>query len=122
MKPLTYFFAIALFILACHRKSPAATGDKSIPTCVQSKIDSIKQLPVWNPPAEVHEYEYDGRKLYLFSADCCDFFTIAIDANCNYVCAPSGGFTGRGDGKCKDFNEKAKMIRLVWKDDRSRSK
>ena len=122
MKASIYFFSILFLILACHRKSPAATSDKGIPTCIQKKIDSIKQQPVWNPPAEIHEYEYNGKKVYLISADCCDFFTTAVDENCNYVCAPSGGFTGRGDGKCKDFNQNAKMIKVVWKDERSRGK
>ena len=94
---------------------PAAT-----PRCIAERIDSIKRQPVWNPPAEIYEYEYDGRKVYAISSNCCDFFNTVIDANCNYICAPSGGFTGRGDGKCTDFFKVAKQLRLVWKDDRTR--
>ena len=97
--------------------SPAGPAE---PACIQSKIDSIKKLPVWNPPAEVHEYEYNGRKVYLISADCCDQFNSLVDENCNYICAPSGGFTGKGDRKCIDFHEKATHTRLVWKDERVR--
>ncbi len=92
----------------------------SIPPCIQKKIDSIKQQPVWNPPAEIHEYDYNGKKVYVVSADCCDRFHTAFDENCNYICAPSGGFTGKGDRKCVDFFEKAKHIKLVWKDERSK--
>lgn len=109
--------------LACHRKMPtetSAAGVNGVTACIQQKIDSIKQVPVWNPPAEINEYNYAGRKVFLISADCCDFYSIAVDSNCNYICAPSGGFTGKGDRKCTDFNEKAKLVRLVWKDERVR--
>jgi hypothetical protein len=43
---------------------------------------------------------------------------VVYDRNCNYVCAPDGGYTGKGDGKCKDFDSLAKEVRLIWKDDR----
>jgi hypothetical protein len=122
MKFFIYFCTIWVGSLACQRKmltEASAAVVSSVPACIQQKIDSIKQQPVWNPPAEIHEYDYAGRKVYLISANCCDFFSIAVDSNCNYVCAPSGGFTGKGDRKCVDFNEKAKLVRLVWKDERA---
>ena len=122
MKFLLYYCAVWSGILACQRKMPpeALAITQSIPACIQQKIDSIKQLPVWNPPAEVYEYSYGERTVFLFSADCCDRPSTAVDSNCNYVCAPSGGFTGKGDRKCVDFFEKAKLVRLVWKDERVR--
>jgi hypothetical protein len=123
MNFLIYFFTMWISFLACHRKTSteaSAVVVNDIPACIQQKIDSIKQLPVWNPPAEISEYDYGKRNVYLISAKCCDFFSVAVDANCNYVCAPSGGFTGKGDRKCVDFNEKAKLVRLVWKDERVR--
>ena len=88
------------------------------PACIQQKIDQIKAQPKWNPPAEVNEYMYQDKKVYLFSSNCCDQYNMLYDENCNALCAPSGGFTGRGDGKCADFNDKAKHVRLVWKDER----
>jgi hypothetical protein len=39
------------------------------------------------------------------------------DQDCNYICAPYGGITGKGDGNCADFSD-AKYLRLVWKDER----
>jgi hypothetical protein len=121
MKYGVHLLIVFALVLACQRKSPAAvSGDKKIPECIQKKIDSIKAMPVWNPPAEIHEYTYNGKRVFLISADCCDFFATAVDNDCNYICAPSGGFTGKGDGKCKDFVENAKMVRIVWKDDRTK--
>jgi hypothetical protein len=31
------------------------------------------------------------------------------------ICSPTGGITGKGDGKCEDFSTKAKHIKLIWK-------
>jgi hypothetical protein len=94
------------------------TSADILPSCIQQKIDSIKKQPKWNPPAEVDEYVYNGKTVYLFSADCCDQYYVVYDAQCNYVCAPSGGMTGKGDLKCEDFNTAAKLTRIVWKDER----
>jgi hypothetical protein len=77
--------------------------EKLLPECIQQKIEAIKAQPKWNPPAQVDEYVYQGKRVYLFSADCCDQYTQAFDENCNYICAPSGGITGKGDGRCADF-------------------
>ena len=104
----------------CDKKKKTSTSpeEQSIPTCIQAKIDSIKKLPRFNPPAEVNEYVYKDKRVFFFSSDCCDQFNLLFDENCNYVCAPTGGITGKGDMKCTDFTEKAKLVRLVWKDPR----
>ena len=101
---------IILFFCSCSRKL--------VPSCIQDKISEIRAQPRWNPPAQVNEYEYNGQKVFLITADCCDQFITLVDEKCNYICAPSGGITGSGDGKCKDFFQTAKHIRLVWKDER----
>lgn len=88
------------------------------PSCIQLKIDQIKTVPKWNPPAEVNEYIYQGKHVYLFSADCCDQYNELFDSKCNYICAPSGGITGDGDRKCTDFRTAAQFVKLVWKDPR----
>ncbi len=89
-----------------------------LPDCIQQKINSIKGQPRWNPPAQVDEYLYNGKTVYLFSADCCDQYSVAYDMQCNAVCAPAGGLTGKGDRKCLDFFTTAKHVKLVWKDER----
>ena len=103
---------LSSFLLAddCNKKA------NEIPSCIQQKIDQIKALPQWNPPAEVNEYK--GKHVYLFSADCCDQFNQLFDSTCNYLCAPSGGITGKGDMKCTDFSSAAQFVKLVWKDSR----
>ena len=132
MKHFALLLLLTATMLACNSKTPPVatlettpTTDKiqgtakaTIPPCIQHRIDSLKQLPTLNPPAQVDEYDYNGEKVYGFSLGCCDMFYEVYNANCEYVCAPSGGFTGRGDGRCPDFNQNAKLIRVVWKDER----
>lgn len=42
----------------------------------------------------------DGQPFYLVQSLCCDQFNPLYDAQGRYVCAPSGGFGGHGDGRC----------------------
>lgn len=42
----------------------------------------------------------DGRRFYRVQSPCCDHFHPLYDSTGRYVCAPSGGFTGHGDGRC----------------------
>lgn len=105
-------FLISFLVVA------ASTCKQKLPACISSKIDEIKSQPKWNPAAEVNEYEYQGKKVFLFSSPCCDQYNMLYDENCNPICAPSGGFTGKGDSKCSDFNDVAKHVRLVWRDER----
>lgn len=108
------FSAAALSLLLAGK----CDKDEKIPDCITQRIDQIKAKDKWNPPAEVNQYTYKGQTVYLFSSNCCDQYNEVYDANCNYICAPTGGITGKGDGKCADFSAAAKHIRLVWKDDR----
>ena len=90
---------------------------KNIPSCIQERIDLLEKAPVRNPPAEVRAYDYHGQIVYYFNAPCCDQYDSVYDDHCRFICAPAGGFTGKGDGKCADFAE-AKEIGVVWKDER----
>ena len=45
-------------------------------------------------------------------------FNSVFDENCQYVCAPTGGITGQGDLKCKDFAKNANLVKVIWKDER----
>lgn len=105
-------FITALLSFECNK------NNHDVPSCVEAKIAALKADPKQNPPAQVDEYLYNGKKVYLLNSPCCDQFNPLYDEDCNLICAPSGGITGRGDGKCADFSSAAKHIRLVWKDER----
>ncbi len=112
------YIAVALIFLLFSTQQCSKKKSPDMSVCVQKKINEIKKEPRWNPPATVNEYLYNGKTVYLFSSDCCDQYNMVYDNQCNYVCAPSGGITGKGDSKCEDFNTTAKHVRLVWKDER----
>ncbi|TZF84154.1 hypothetical protein FW774_11630 [Pedobacter sp. BS3] len=85
---------------------------------MRTKIEQIKAEPVRNPPAKVYEWDYNGTKYYYISAHCCDIPSQLFDKDCNLICAPDGGFTGKGDGKCPDFDSNKLTKRLIWEDNR----
>jgi len=102
---------------AAHQTAPTTTADCP-PAKIQAKIAELKAAPKASPAYEVWECKYMGQKAYLISAPCCDNYNTLYDTCLNALCAPSGGFTGRGDGQCPDFNEKATDKKLVWRDPR----
>lgn len=100
-----FSFIVLATILGCESIDIAPGA----PTCLKELIRSKPQ------PKQISSYLFNGKKVYLVLPDCCDQYISLYDENCNYLCAPSGGFTGRGDGKCPDFNDKATYEALVWK-------
>ncbi len=89
-------------------------------TWLAKTVETIKQQPVGNPPQEVWQFEYDGKIVIYIAPSCCDMMSELFDEIGNKLCAPDGGITGMGDGKCPDFFEKRKNPVLLWKDSRSR--
>lgn len=47
--------------------------------------------------------QYKNQTVYYVTSPCCDQYNYVYDENKEALCAPDGGFTGRGDGKCSDF-------------------
>jgi Domain of unknown function (DUF6970) len=115
---------ISSILLQCHSQKNVNTdeGDTGIPVWLQEKIDTYVAKPVENPPIEIHKYEYNGQTTYYITAPCCDQFSALYDKDGKIICSPDGGITGKGDGKCPEFREKAKHVKLVWKDEREAGK
>lgn len=87
----------------------------ALPACIKNKIDSFKLKEVHERPQSVVEYMYKNKKVYYVVMPCCDFYNEVYDANCRYLGAPDGGFTGKGDGKIPDFIAEAKPGKVIWK-------
>jgi len=104
---------LCYLLTACEKPDLAVT----VPNCIENKIQDIQNQPVDNPPKEVWLWEYNGVSYYYFTAACCDQFSELYDADCNFVCAPDGGFSGMGDGNCVPGILNATKT-LVWKDPR----
>lgn len=89
---------------------------ESIPACIKKIIEEGKKETPSTAPIQVDEYLFNGKKVYLLTAQCCDFFNEVLDENCAKICAPSGGITGAGDGNCPEFNKEAKLVKNIWKE------
>ena len=106
-------FSLFLLILSCNNSD----NEIDAPTCIETKILEIKKSDIQNPPAKVWKWEVDGDIYYYLTSDCCDQYSYLYNENCEIVCAPDGGITGNGDGKCPVFTNKI-VKTLVWEDER----
>jgi len=82
------------------------------PTCIKKLICGSN-----GTPKAVWKYQYQKETVYLVIPDCCDQYISVYSSRCNFICAPSGGFRGKGDGKCPNFNDEATDAVLIWKAD-----
>lgn len=106
--------SLLLFTRQCGKESLL----KGTPDCVLKKINEITSGAVWNPPAQIYSYFYNGEKVYFIPQHCCDFPSELYNEDCNLICSPDGGFSGNGDGRCKDFFTNRKDEKLIWEDER----
>jgi hypothetical protein len=99
-----------IFIFLLCLAAACKKGNNAYPECVQTVVDNGS-----DDYEKINQYRYNSKTVYLFSSRrCCDDFNYLYDENCNRLCAPSGGITGRGDNKCPDFAQNAQLVRLVW--------
>lgn len=119
---MKYLMLIAIFPFLsaseCGNKekkdSTQRTDTSGLPACLAKIIaEQDKETPP-NGPERVEKYSFQGKIVYLFTARCCDQYNTLYDSDCKMICAPTGGFSGRGDGKCPDFSKDAKLIKEVW--------
>ena len=62
-----------------------AKSKDAVPACIEQKIEQLKKAPMQkNPAAEVNEYSYNGKRVYLFNSPCCDQYNNLYDSDCNY--------------------------------------
>jgi len=93
------------------------TGD-DIPDCIQKMITRFQEEDKQNPPRRVYRYTYNGNFVYYVPPICCDQFSDLYSSKCELLGHPDGGYTGKGDGKVPDFQDKRSEEKLVWKDER----
>jgi hypothetical protein len=90
------------------------------PAWVRQMIVRFQSEPVTNPPREVWRSELRGEIVYYVPPICCDQFGLLYDATGQVVCAPDGGISGHGDGRCPEYSGEHRNDRLVWHDPRTR--
>jgi hypothetical protein len=84
---------VAMALSACAAPREQSAGDDSGPAEVFERARARRAEPV------TRHLMY-GRACYYVASPCRDLHNPLYDAQDQYVCAPDGGFTGRGDQRC----------------------
>ena len=88
------------------------------PPWLKQRIAAVLAERKRNPITRILRYQYEGKTVYYISAPCCDQYSQVYDTRGKLICNPDGGITGKGDGKCPDFDKKKSNEKLVWQDPR----
>ncbi len=112
---LLALIAILILLASCVQATQSTN-----PAWLDQLIKKYESDPATNPPLSIWKYEYNGQAVYFVPQHCCDITSLLYDAQGTILCAPDGGITGKGDGKCSDFFEKRTGEQLVWQDSRTK--
>ena len=93
------------------QSDPAST---SLPGWLRAKIVQFEALPADRAPLGIWQITHNGQPAFYLLSSCCDQYNPLFNAQGNEICNPSGGFTGRGDGKCPKPMDQGTKAALVW--------
>jgi hypothetical protein len=99
--------------------APAAHQLDALPAWLRARIEAPRTVGAdagsdQVAPDAVFVLEHEGRPYFLLAPPCCDAFEPMYDAVGTFVCHPSGGIAGGGDGKCPEFRADLVKKRLLW--------
>lgn len=115
MQAISRVAALTLFAGCAMQPAPEAA---SLPPWLTTLITELENQPAANPPHWIARYTYREQTVYYLSPRCCDIPSILYDAEGSVLCNPDGGFSGDGDGRCRDFSEERRSEVIVWRDTR----
>src|SRR5688572_8435952 len=92
-------FGFIVLLLGCSSSNVRYVGPYST-KWVKQQIRAY-EMPTNEGASQVtRKVIYGGNSAYLIPSPCCDKFDYFYDSSGVILCAPSGGFTGRGDRSC----------------------
>jgi hypothetical protein len=120
MSRTVWITAVLMLLTGFSCEKLEISGD--VPECVRRMAKSLSREEVRNPPAMIVEWTVaSGEKYYYVPPYCCDMYSALYDSECNLICAPDGGFTGGGDGRCpSEILGNIESTRIIWEDERER--
>lgn len=114
-KSIFFFFTCFLFSCSSPKNlvSNSENSDK-LPACLREIIKTMSEDLSEGIPLSVTQFNYHDQNVYYMIAPCCDKYNIVYDSACTILGYPDGGFTGRGDGKMKDFEKETTDPKVIW--------
>ena len=107
-------------LLACTRSpQPLTAAAPPVPDWLTRLVAQFAHAPAGTRPGAVYRYVYRGQWVYYVPPGCCDTPGAVYDAAGTLLCAPDGGFTGTGDGRCPDFVTARQQGQRIWPDRRA---
>jgi hypothetical protein len=84
------------------------------PAWLQTKVAEYEKPAAEHAPFEIWQIQVNGHAAYYFVSSCCDQYNPIYAGDGRYLCSPSGGMTGRGDGLCPRPAEPGSPVYFVW--------
>ncbi|MEO8415113.1 MAG: hypothetical protein ABI472_15705 [Ginsengibacter sp.] len=112
-KPISIASCIVLLFSCTATGNLKDSGE--MPECLAAKIKTMTADPHEGSPLYLSRYTYKQHTVYYMASPCCDRYNVVYDSACNILGYPDGGFTGKGDGKMKDFNKEGSEGKVIWK-------
>lgn len=114
----TVFHCLTWLLLLGGAAACSSTNDAIAPACdgnfSATLIEQLKQKPKQTPAAEVTQYTYQSRTVYLVTGGNTSY---VFDA-CGQVICSAAVRNNSGDGRCPDFAAMATNPQLIWTDPR----
>lgn len=113
LKSIFTAISFAALFFSCKETQQATTSVQT--DCISETINKLSAQKY--PGAKVYQYTYNNNKVYYIPAYMPDAYGDLLDINCNLICHPDGGITGKGDGRCSDFFSTRTDEKLIWQKD-----
>ena len=95
-----------------HAQKPSPMGEEEKPDWLVKMIKGYETSG--RGPQNICSYKYQEKRVYFVPSSGGDQFSTVYDSDGNVLGHPTGGFTGRGDGKMGDFLKTATERTVVW--------
>ena len=105
---ILFFSLIALSLISACKK------ESKTPSCIENKIEEFKFIISCNNGANVKEYEFQKKRVFVFNPGNCgaDMTSEVLDENCT-ILGYLGGIAGNSKINGEDFNN-AQLKQTIW--------
>lgn len=108
MKKAALIIAIILIVILAAAYIFISKSNSSKDTIIEKILRSDDTETIQT----IYSCTYKGNQVYYVASNMPDSFISLLDEKGNYICSPSGGLSGKGDGTCTDFDYNT--CKVIW--------